>query len=451
MELSLPRFPAAARRASLLAVALALLVPLVAPAGAAEEQFATVHRLRGEVRLSAGAAERALRIGDTVRVGDKVAAAATGEAVLKTADSGMVAVRPGAQFVVREYSARGDAGDNQALQLITGSLRVISGWIARLNRSGHKVHTPSATIGIRGTDHEPYVLTADLLAPGSTTPYKAGTYDKVNRGGTVLSASGTDLEIDPGKVGFVRAGAKPYRSRALMTLLLPVLLDKIPEFYVPGEFDAELDKYAEVADREAQKDLERLRKSAPPAPPTPAAAAPVPVPAKDAAAKDAAAKAAAPAAGAVPATPAAPAVSAPLPPGCEPVAVARTWLATLDEAILRKDIRTILGVFAPDIEVKATVRAKDGGTATVDFDRDELVKSTLAAVSQLEGYRHRRISVEAGLAADATACERLRVKSVVIEQGRLAGKPYRFESVESYVLERRDGEWVAIRAETTQR
>ena len=41
--------------------------------------------------------------------------------------------------------------------------------------------------------------------------------------------------------------------------------------------------------------------------------------------------------------------------------------------------------------------------------------------------------------------------SLVIEQGRQNGNPYRFEAMETYELEQRDGRWVAVRASTTQR
>ena len=43
------------------------------------------------------------------------------------------------------------------------------------------------------------------------------------------------------------------------------------------------------------------------------------------------------------------------------------------------------------------------------------------------------------------------MSALVIEQGRLNGKPYRFEAMETYELEPRDGRWVAVRASTTQR
>jgi hypothetical protein len=43
------------------------------------------------------------------------------------------------------------------------------------------------------------------------------------------------------------------------------------------------------------------------------------------------------------------------------------------------------------------------------------------------------------------------VSSVALEQGTQYGKPYRFESLEEYVLDLRDGKWLASKAETTQK
>jgi hypothetical protein len=282
------------------------------------------------------------------------------------------------------------------VRLLTGSLRVISGWIGRTNRSGHNIVTPSATIGIRGTDHEPYVLSAELAA---ATANKEGTYDKVNRGGTTMQVGENKLDIDAGRVGFVRAAG---RDRALMTILLPVLLDKVPNFYVPGEFDPELDRYSQTADEDSLRLLQQRRKAA----------------------------------GAA----------------CAPAAIGKTWLRQLDGAIARRNAPAIIAMFAPEAKVRATVRDSDGKMAGVDLGREELAQSTIAAMKGLKNYKQRRVSTEARLAdADAaTACDRISLSSVVIEQGTQSGKPYRFESREDYLLELRAGKWLATRAETTQ-
>ena len=378
--------------------------------------FAQVWRLQGDVFATGKlGTPRRLREGATVHVGEQVKAGSNGEAVLKTSDAGIVAVRPNAEFVAERYAAEGKASDRQVLRLITGSLRVITGWIARFNRNDHRIVTATATIGIRGTDHEPYVLSAEA-ASGT---HKPGTYDKANRGDTAVEAAGGQVIVPPGKVGFARAQDKGVRTRALMTVLLPTLLDRVPDFYVPGAFDAELDRYAESLERQGPK-------------PAPAAAARAPA-----------------AADLPPSTVA----IVPLPVGCVPEGIARHWLSRFDHAIATKDVRTILGLFAPEMTARATVRTADGSTTTLNFTRDEMVQSTLRSIASLKDYRQRRLTVEGRLAGGESeaSCSRLDIRSLVIEQGVMNNAPYRFESTEDYVLELRNGEWLATQAASTQR
>ena len=377
--------------------------PAAAAAPANGTRFATVWRMRGEVTAVRGSASRKLREGDPVYVGERVRAASQAEAVLRTEDAGVVAVRPGTEFIAEKFAAEDKPSDGFTMRLVTGSLRVISGWIAQTNRSGHNIVTASATIGIRGTDHEPYVLSPELARE---TANPEGTYDKVNRGGTTMQVGDNKLDIDPGKVGFVRAPAKT-KERALLTILLPVLLDKVPSFYVPGEFDPELDRYSQTADQESKKQLELRRQS----PGAAAAAA-----------------------------------------ACAPTDVAKTWLAQLDGAIARGDAQAIIAMFAPDAAVRATVKDKDGKTTSVDLLRDELAQSTVAAMKALKDYKQRRVWIDARLTdlSGGTTCDRISLRSVVVEQGKMSGKPYRFESLEQYSIELRAGKWVAVKAETTQ-
>ena len=422
------------------------------------KRFATVLRIRGDISASGGSMERKLREGDAVYVGEKVRAPALAEAVLKTDDAGMMAIRPGTEFVAERFAAEDTPTDGFTVRLVTGSLRVITGWIARTHRAGHTIVTPSATIGIRGTDHEPYVLSAELAA---ATANKEGTYDKVNRGGTTMQVGDNKLDIDAGRVGFVRAPSPPpkpnkdgFRERALLTILMPVLLDKVPDFYVPGAFDAELDRYSQTADQESQRQLEQRRKAPPPTPPV------APVAPTNAQAAVAGPQSGNPGMQSKPAPTSAPATapaSAATPAiatiaGCEPSSIAKTWLKQLDGAIARRNAPAIVALFAPDASVRATVRGNEGRMTSVDISREELAKSTLAAMKGLKDFKQRRVSTEGKLADSAAgaACNRISIKSVAIEQGRQSGKPYRFESLEDYVLELRAGKWLAVKAETTQ-
>ena len=414
-----------------------------ARAGEPAARFATVWRIRGEIIATAGETGpvRTLRPGDAVFVGERIRAAATAEAVLKTDDAGLIAVRPQAEFVAELFAAEAKPTDHFTLRVITGGLRLITGWIGRTNRAQYRVNTPSATIGIRGTDHEPYVMSADLA---KILAQIEGTYDKVNRGGTSMDVNGKQLDIDPGRVGFVRRS--PIRLRGMMTLLLPVLLDKVPDFYVPGQFDDELDRLSRTADEDALREFDMRSKALPEQ---------APVGAPEPAAPAARALTVPPAAERTPApVPAAPAPksSATAVGDCAANAVARTWLSEFDAAIARRDAPAIIHKFAPEVSVRVTVRGASGEPTTVEMRRDELAQSTLAAVRGLTNYQQRRPSIEGQpVEGGAGACDRIVVRSVVIEQGRQNGKPYRFESVEEYVLERRAGLWLAIKAETTQR
>lgn len=404
----------------------------VAGGGDSQKPYGTVWKIKGDVFASAKpGAPRKLKDGATVYVGEQVRAAPQGEAVLKTGDAGMVAVRPGAEFVMERFAAEGKSTDHQIIRLITGSLRIISGWIGALNRNENRVVTPTATIGIRGTDHEPYVLPAEL----ANATYRQGTYDKVNRGGTSLDTGEGSVVIDKGRVGFARDPnpAGGGRSRALMTLLLPVLLTKVPEFYVPGAFEQELDKWSEAADALSLQQLEARTGQKLAAMPKTADA---------------------PHAVTSTASPSAAAVAPQLEPvvGCPPQTIAANWLNQLDSGIARKDLKAILDLFATDITATATVRTSQG-SKTLSFARDELVNSTLNSVSGLKNYQQRRTSIEAVLAEGETpeSCKKIALKSVAIEQGLMNEKPYRFEALEEYMLELRDGQWQATQARTTQR
>ena len=392
--------------------------------------FANVTRLKGEVTATSPQGEtRQLRAGAPVFVGEKLRASANGEAVLQTGDAGIVAVRPNAEFIPINFVAEGKNTDHQVLRLISGSLRVISGWIGQINRSGQRVITPTATIGIRGTDHEPFVLPAAMAS--SSTPQ--GTYDKVNRGATLLDANGGSVAIEPGKVGFARdPGASKGRTRAMMTLLLPVLLTKVPDFYVPGAFDEELDRLSATADANARQQFERLSGQRLEIAPQKVA---TPTQARNEART-----------GTTESRPAQATAT------CAPQALGEAWLAQLDRAIARRDIRTLLGLFTADIVARATV-PRGNEIVTLEFDRNEMVQSILDSVSSLKDYRQRRPSIEATLAAGESteSCKRLLVRSEVIEQGLMNEQPFRFEALEEYLLELRHGEWQAVQAHTTQR
>lgn len=396
---------------SCLAALVALLAScplLAAESGSATTRgtvFGEVWRIRGEVSADSpkNGNSKLLKEGDKVFVGEHLRASTTGEAVIKTLDAGILAVRPGGDVLTERFSAKGEAKDNWGLRLLKGSIRVVTGWIGRVNRSGYRVATSTATIGIRGTDHEPYVLAADTTTPADAAgapKYRSGTYDKVNRGATLLEAAGKDLEIEAGKVGFAREATPSMQTRGLLTILFPVLLEKVPDFYLPGAFDEEIDNYSSQADSASALALQSRQKQSGP---------------------------------------------------CIPKEIAKTWVKSFDEAIVRRDAKAIIGMFAPGTTATASVRGKGGKLTTVELGSEEFADSTIAAMAGLSDYRSRRLSLNAWREPPKDACKRIGLRSVVVESGTQAGKAYNFESTEEFHLEMTDGNWLAVSAKTTQR
>ncbi len=188
----------------------------------------------GEIKVvSASGAERIPVKGEAFNSGETIVTGASGTAQIRMSDGGLVAVRPDTQMKLDQYvfNGREDGAERTLVSLIKGGFRAITGLIGNRNKENYKILTPSATIGIRGTDHE-----AVVIPPNTTGGYQAGTYDRVYRGATIIETDKGKLIVNPNQVGFT-----PGKGAA------PVLLPKIPEF-----FDAKAQRPDAVKDK--QKD-----------------------------------------------------------------------------------------------------------------------------------------------------------------------------------------------------
>lgn len=157
-----------------------------------------------------------VKVGDVISEGDLLITGNDGELHLQMDDGGYIALRPNTKMRFTSYQARGLDSDNSIISLFHGSLRAISGWIGKFNQPKYAITTPTATIGLRGTDHEPMVI-----PQGATdTDAEPGTYDKVNVGSSTITSSAGMTEIMSGQAGF----AGHDRN-------VPRLLKDTPTFY----------------------------------------------------------------------------------------------------------------------------------------------------------------------------------------------------------------------------
>ena len=179
---------------------LALLCSTSVFARAGLVQFAT-----GEVSIwKRGGGESAAQKGSELYEGDTVVTGRSSGAQLLMVDGALISLRADTRLLIESYhtgSAK-SGGDKALLNLVKGAIRSVSGSIGREKKADYSLRTETATIGIRGTDHECVFIPRP--GSGERAPAEPGTYDKVNTGATVMeSRSGRRLNVDQGETGFI--------------------------------------------------------------------------------------------------------------------------------------------------------------------------------------------------------------------------------------------------------
>ncbi len=202
----------------------AIVVALLAQIACAQDAPVTDQSVAGTVSLIEGDVRvldrvrkgRRPAVGDPVYEGESIVTGADGEVHLDMQDGGYIGVRPATKMQIAEFKAEGGADDGFLLNLLEGSFRAVTGWITRGNRRA-EVTTPTATIGIRGTDYEPLVI------PEGSKAGEAGTYNRVNIGETELRTAQGSVLVKPNQAGFVpRRGA-----------VAPRVLARVPPVFKP--------------------------------------------------------------------------------------------------------------------------------------------------------------------------------------------------------------------------
>ncbi len=152
--------------------------------------------------------------------GDAVVTAASSNVQIRMTDDTLLWVHPNSRLKIDQYTydKKGDGKDNIALQLLQGAARTATGLIAKANKKNVILSTPTATIGIRGTDFETAYVAP---AMGGAKPVAApGTYNRVYSGATVMQSPAGQVEVNEGEAAYV--GIKPGDK--------PQILKEIPEF-----------------------------------------------------------------------------------------------------------------------------------------------------------------------------------------------------------------------------
>lgn len=211
--------------------------------------FGTVDALSGNAILTGLDGSRSpVAIGTKILRGQMVSTGIETELHAVTEDGGFIALRPNSLFQVTQYRVSKDSSAVLDMSLLRGAMRSITGWIGKINPGGYRLATATATIGIRGTDHETTIVDVDAGRD------RAGTFEYVHEGGTVMQTAAGEFSVEAGQHGFAaRDGAQT-----------PRLLDQSPDFFANRQLRLEnrIQQQKEVLGRRIQQVLdERVGRS----------------------------------------------------------------------------------------------------------------------------------------------------------------------------------------------
>ncbi|HKJ50802.1 MAG TPA: FecR domain-containing protein [Gammaproteobacteria bacterium] len=215
-------------------------------AGQAADSVGVIKFVRGDVTIESGSSESRKAVnGDSLMQNELVVTGAASVAVIQLADDSRMTLRPISEFRVNRLDIDEESNDSSSqiavLNLLRGGLRLVTGLVGKLNPAGYRLSTPVATVGIRGTEFNTRICSADCAAEenqleGSDAAAKIteGMYVSVDQGRVFVEnfAAGDPLELRQGESGYV---ADLY-SLPIKLGLVPAfqLLDKIPS---PGQLD----------------------------------------------------------------------------------------------------------------------------------------------------------------------------------------------------------------------
>src|SRR5512135_992622 len=167
---------------------------LLALAGAAfagaAQAAAVLTSYQGDVRVALpGHGAAPATANEAIPPGSDVLTGLNARAVLKFDDSQVIALGPNTSFKIVDFSydAAKPSGGRVVLDLLKGTLRAITGLIARANHEAFALRVPQATIGIRGTDF--------LVGVGNQA------FVSVNSGEIAVTNDGGTTLFGPGQLG----------------------------------------------------------------------------------------------------------------------------------------------------------------------------------------------------------------------------------------------------------
>ncbi len=159
-----------------------------------------------------------------VEEGDTIKTSSNSMVQLRMIDKAIIALRSNSEVTIENFNLGATKEEDVGIfSLLKGGFRAVTGIIGKRFREAYKMRTPTATIGIRGTDYTARLCNddcsgsfSDLASAGSI---ENGLYVGVNEGGIHLTNELGTLDLNELQFGYVKDATTA-----------PVALLSAPEF-----------------------------------------------------------------------------------------------------------------------------------------------------------------------------------------------------------------------------
>lgn len=153
--------------------------------------------------IDAAGRPRALETGSTVRLGDVMETGADAAARIEFEDGERLRLRADSHARVSQWSLPDVGPGQRVIELLAGGLRAVTGAIGNRDGDDYRTVTPTATLGVRGTDYALRLCDSGECRDTGGGELPGGLYVGVAAGEVELLNAGGEVRLGAGEYGFV--------------------------------------------------------------------------------------------------------------------------------------------------------------------------------------------------------------------------------------------------------
>lgn len=153
--------------------------------------------------IDAAGRRRALENGSVIRSGDVIETGADANARIEFDDGERLRLRAESRARVNEWSLPDVGPGQRVVELLAGGLRAITGAIGNRDGDDYRTVTPTATLGVRGTDYALRLCESGGCRDSGGNELPEGLYVGVAGGEVELLNAGGEARFGAGEYGFV--------------------------------------------------------------------------------------------------------------------------------------------------------------------------------------------------------------------------------------------------------